>query len=122
MPPEILSVTPQRLRCYICGAFIESLRGWKYRLRRGSHSPVCPSCLSKAEVDIAEMTDHPNLAGGVMLGALAAVAGAFAWFGVSALTHSSYEIVAVGIGCLVGRAVMLGSGNYPQPSFQIRKS
>jgi len=111
MPPEFLSVTPQRVRCYVCGSFTESPNGWKYRLRHGGHSPVCPSCLGKAEMEIEQMTSHPNLVGAVLLGVLAAAAGSMAWYGVAIIINREYFILAVGIGWLVGKAVVFGSGN-----------
>jgi len=115
MPPEFLSVTPQRFRCYVCGTFTEDPVNWKYRLRLGGHSPVCPSCVGRAEGEIEEMTSHANFPGAVMLGALATVGGGFGWFGLSLLfgDHIGREhaALAIGIGWLVGMAVVYGSGN-----------
>lgn len=119
MPPEFLSITPQRLRCYVCGAFTESPNGWKYRLRLGGSSPVCPSCLGKAEMEIEEMTNHPNLAGAVLLGTLAALAGSIAWYGVSVMIEREYILLAMGVGWLVGKAVVFGSGNKRGSGLQV---
>ncbi len=111
MSPEFLSVTPQRVRCYVCGAFTESPDHWMYRLRLGGHSAVCPSCRGKAELEIEEMTAQPNLLGAVLLGAAAALSGSLAWYFLSVGIDREYVILAVGIGWLVGKAVVLGSGN-----------
>ena len=111
MSPEFLSVTPQRVRCYCCGSFTQSPDGWKYRLRHGGHSAVCPSCVGKVEMELVEMTSHPNFGGAVLLGALAALAGSIAWYGFTLVTDREYYILALGIGWLVGKAVVLGSGN-----------
>ena len=109
--PEFLSVTPQRVRCYICGTYSESADHWSYRLKLTGHSAVCPACRSKAEREIEEQTSAPNLTGAVLLGALAALAGGATWYGTTLLLERVYGIVAIGIGWLVGKAVVQGSGN-----------
>lgn len=119
MPPEFLSVTPQRVRCYICGAFSESPNLWKYRMRLGGHSPVCPSCQGKAEMQIEEMTNDPNLLGAVGLGAIAALVGSLAWYVLSVGIDREYVILALGIGWLVGKAVVFGSGNKRGAGLQV---
>jgi len=119
MSPEFLSVTPQRVRCYICGAFSETPDQWKYRLRLGGHSPVCPSCAGKAAMEIEEMTNHPNLLGAVLLGALATLAGSVAWYVAAVVTNRQYMILAIGVGWLVGKAVVLGSGNKRGAELQV---
>jgi len=120
--PEFLSVTPQRLRCYVCGTFTESPNAWSYRIRLRGHSPVCPSCRSKVEQEIEQLASNPNLLGAVLLGAIAAAVVATAWYGISVvLGHmpTAEAIgIGVGIGWLVGKAVVLGSGNKRGPSLQ----
>jgi len=122
VPPEFLSVTPQRLRCYVCGTFTESPNGWSYRIRLRGHSPVCPSCRSKVEQEIEQQTSSPNLLGAVLLGAVVAAVVATAWYGVTVVLWPmpTFEAIgiAVGIGWLVGKAVVLGSGNKRGPSLQ----
>ena len=101
---EILSVTPQRLRCYICGTYSEDPQNWFYRLKLTGHSAVCPACVPKAEYQISEQSTDPNFAGALALGALASVAGWAAW-------GAAREIEAAPLmGWLVGWAVVRGSG------------
>lgn len=119
MSPEFLSVTPQRVRCYICGVFSKSPDHWKYRLRLGGHSPVCPSCQGKAEMQIEEMTNDPNLLGAFLLGAIAAVAGSLAWYVLSVGIDHEYVILAIAVGWLVGKAVVVGSGKKRGVALQV---
>ena len=111
MAPEFLSVTPQRVRCYVCGTYSENADHWMYRLRLTGHSAVCPSCTAKVEQEIGEQTTDPNLFGAVFLGAMAAMVGSAAWYGLAVATDRIFAYVALGIGWLVGKAVVLGSGN-----------
>jgi len=122
VPPEFLSVTPERLRCYVCGTFTESPNGWSYRVRLRGHSPVCPSCRSKVEQEIEQLASNPNLLGAVLLGAVAAAVVSTVWSGLSVVLGSmpTFEAIpiAAGIGWLVGKAVVVGSGNKRGPSLQ----
>jgi hypothetical protein len=73
----------------------------------------------KVEVELAEMTNHPNLGGAVLLGALAAVAGSIAWYGLTLITVRAYQELVIGIGWLVGKAVVLGSGDKRGKGLQV---
>jgi hypothetical protein len=70
-------------------------------------------------MEIAEMTNHPNLVGAALLGALAALAGSIAWYGFRLIIDREYFILAIGIGWLVGKAVVLGAGNKRGQGLQI---
>jgi len=88
---------------------------------------VCPSCTPKVQQEIDKQTSHPNLQGAVGLGALATAVGSVAWFAVAYLAVSGggvggwvvAEMLAIGIGRLVAKAVVLGSGNKRGPSLQL---
>ncbi len=109
--PEFLSITPQRVRCDICGAFTEDPAHWFYRLKLTGHSAVCPSCRSKAEHEIEVQTSDPNLTGAVLLGALVALAGSVLWHAFTREGEShGVAYLAAAIGWLVGMAVVWGSG------------
>ena len=118
MGTEFLSIAPQRVRCYVCGAFTESPDRWSYRVRLRGASPVCPTCTPRVEQEIEQLTSNPNLVGAVALGALAAAVGSAAWYGFAVGGKEETGVIAVGIGLLVGKAVAFGSGNKRGPSLQ----
>jgi hypothetical protein len=74
------------------------------------------------EQEIEELASNPNLLGAVLLGAVAAAAVATAWYGISVVLEPMPTVeaigIAAGIGWLVGKAVVLGSGNKRGPSLQ----
>jgi hypothetical protein len=74
------------------------------------------------EQEIEQLASNPNLLGAVLLGAVAAVAVATAWYGISVVLGPmpTFEAIgiAAGIGWLVGKAVVLGSGNKRGPTLQ----
>lgn len=109
--PEILSVTPQRLRCYSCGTYSEHPDQWMYRVKLKGHSPVCPSCRATVEREIEQQSIDPNVAGALLWGALAAFVGSAAWYGIASVTDGEFGVLAIGIGWLVGKAVVRGSGD-----------
>jgi hypothetical protein len=77
--------------------------------------------------EIDAQTSHPNLQGAVGLGALATAVGSVAWFAVASLAVAGggggvwvvVEMLAIGIGWLVAKAVGLGSGSKRGPSLQL---
>jgi hypothetical protein len=110
--PEILSVTPQRLRCYICGTFSETPDRWMYRLGLTGQKPVCPACSTRAEHDIEEQAAAPNLSRAVLYGSLAALVCGGMW------GASRVALACPLTGWLVGMAVIRGSGNKRGPVLQ----
>lgn len=63
-----------------------------------------------------EDINHANAALGGVAGGLL---GALVWWGFTALTHVSFGLVAVVIGYLVGRGVVMASGGKRAPSLQV---
>ena len=53
---------------------------------------------------------------GVLLGAIAALVGAGAWFGLAYLTEREFAYLALGVGFLVGGGVLLGNGRASVPA------
>jgi len=117
MSPALLYPPPDRLRCYVCGKFTEAPSGWKYKVRGGVYSAVCPSCTPGVEREIEVGTTPLNLPGAVGVGATAAALGAVAWFAFTYLAiHRGVmvwltaQVLGAGAGLLIGKAVMEGSG------------
>lgn len=123
MGNEILSVVPQLAACSVCGKTSETKTGWFFRKeKQGRRKFVkvdyCPSCAAKAQQEVDEQSRDANLGGGILLGALAAALGAAAWYGLVVATNTKFGIAAVGVGWLVGRAVLFGAGNKRNASLQ----
>ncbi len=86
--------------------------------RREPNTVLCASCASTVEQALEAETKNPNLPPAILLGIVAAVAGGLIWYAIVALTNYQLGIVAVGIGYLVGLAVMHGAGRKRGPALQ----
>ena len=86
--------------------------------RREPNSVLCSNCASTVEQALEAETKDPNLPPAILLGIVAAVAGGLIWYAIVALTNYQLGIVAVGIGYLVGLAVMFGAGKKRGPALQ----
>lgn len=63
-----------------------------------------------AEEQIARQTSEPDMLRALAFGLVAALVGAGIWYGIVVTTQYEVGFVAILIGWLVGRAVVLGSG------------
>jgi len=86
--------------------------------RREPNSVLCSNCASTVEQALEAETKDPNLPPAILLGIVAAVVGGLIWYAIVALTNYQLGIVAVGIGYLVGLAVMFGAGKKRGPALQ----
>ncbi len=78
--------------------------------------PVCPGCRDGVLASLEE--DPLALGKAVGLGLGAALLGAAVWWGVRELSGSTFGLIAVGVGWLVGRAVNKGAAGRGGPKFQ----
>ena len=88
------------------------------RNRKEPNTLLCASCASTVEQALEAETKNPNLPTAILLGLVAAVAGGLIWYAIVALTNYQLGIIAVGIGYLVGLAVMFGAGRKRGPALQ----
>jgi hypothetical protein len=70
------------------------------------------------EQEIEQQASNPNLLGAALLGAVAAAVAATGWYMLKGVPTAAAIGIAAGIGWLVGKAVVLGSGNKRGPSLQ----
>ncbi|HKQ62368.1 MAG TPA: hypothetical protein VJS92_13835 [Candidatus Polarisedimenticolaceae bacterium] len=74
----------------------------------------CSACYAslRAELEqaVSAMSRDVNYAGAFLGALLGGAAGALAWWGFTAMTHIALGLIAVGIGFLVGHAVVRFSG------------
>jgi len=81
----------------------------------GQPAAVCRDCVAKV---LKAETEGINPVGAIGLGALAGVVSAAVWYGVVATTNYQLGIVAIAVGWLVSRAVMIGAGGKRGHSLQ----
>jgi hypothetical protein len=97
--------------CDQCGTSI--IEGSEFILGGKKEDPervLCQTCAVAAEDAIDAETRDVNVLGAVVFGVGAAVISALVWYAVVAITNYELGIVAVAVGWLVTRAVMLGAG------------
>ena len=87
--------------------------------RREPNTILCANCASTVEQALEAETKDPNLPVAILLGIAAAVAGALIWYAIVALTNYQLGIAAVGVGYLVGLAVLFGAGKKRGPTLQV---
>lgn len=106
--------------CAVCAVDIQE--GQAVLLRGKKNSPpisVCATCADDMERAIRVETEAPNLAGGLVAGLAAAAVASLIWYGVVAITEYQLGLVALLVGWLVGKAVMLGAGGKRGISLQL---
>jgi hypothetical protein len=99
--------------CSNCGAEIPSGEEVKL-IGRGGYTTtfiVCRNCESKWQDELDEETRDPNIAGAVLFGLGASIISIFVWSLLTLLTNYQLGIIAVGVGWIIARAVVLGAGN-----------
>jgi tetratricopeptide (TPR) repeat protein len=110
--PEIIQEQTSMPTCAACGA--EILAGQKVVVRgkdkKASPKIICTNCAAALEKAFRAETENPNLVGAIGLGFGAATISALVWYLFVILTHYQLGFVAVGVGFLIGLAVILGSG------------
>ena len=71
---------------------------------------VCQSCARAAERELDVAAESPNLIRALLLGLGAAAISSVVWYGIVVVTQYQLGFIALGVGWLVGQAVVLGAG------------
>lgn len=111
-----LSMTPERFVCSVCGKTANSAAGW-LSTPDGEHG-VCPSCASLVQHNAEKQARDANLPRALLYGGTAGFVGGAFWYGLAATLDARFTVVAIGIGWLVGVAVVIGSGNKRSTTLQ----
>ncbi len=100
----------QVLNCSQCQKEVTAGQCYTYKDKKGKEVFLCDGCKEIAEQAFKEETKDPNITGALLLGTLAAVVAGIVWFAISVLTGYQVGYVAIGVGFLIGYAVIFGSG------------
>jgi hypothetical protein len=107
--------------CAQCGAGI--LPGQEILLAgKGRKSPdvtICSACESALNRIFQQETEDPNYLGAVALGMLAALLASVVWYGFVVLSERQWSLIAIFVGWLVSKAIMIGSGRRRGATLQV---
>ncbi|MBM3250381.1 MAG: hypothetical protein FJZ09_06035 [Candidatus Omnitrophica bacterium] len=109
----------ESVNCGQCQGQFPAAQRYAYKGKKGQTVYLCEKCHEAAEKAFREETQNPNLAKAAVVGSLAALAAGVAWYLFSVLTGYQIGYVAIGVGFLIGHAVIWGSGKKRGPSLQI---
>lgn len=107
------------VKCADCGKEITVEERHSFEGENGQDIYFCDECMTKINQALAEETMNPNMVGAGILGGLAGILGGIIWFIITAATKTSFGIIAIGLGWLIGKAVSLGAGNKKGVQLQI---
>ena len=96
--------------CSQCQKEVSGTQYYSYRDKEGQNIFLCDNCRGIAEKAIQEETNNPKIVIALILGLLAAVVAGILWFAISVLTGYQIGYIAIGVGYLIGKAVIWGSG------------
>ena len=98
--------------CSACGARIATGAEVTIaaRSRKGTTLVLCGDCAARLDRALALESQGANLPLAIVLGIAAGAAAALAWYAVIAFTQFQVGAIVIGVGWLVGQAVVLGSG------------
>jgi len=107
--------------CANCGIAIPEGRGVVIpgKDKKSPNVILCSGCAQNIEQAFQAETEGANPAGGLLFGLGAAIVSSLVWYGVVVLTKYELGILAVGVGWLVGQAVMLGAGRKRSTLLQV---
>jgi hypothetical protein len=106
--------------CQNCAAEIPAghevaLRG---KSRKDPTTVICSNCAADFERALQAETENPKVIVALLVGVVAALAASLIWYAVVAITDYKLGIIAVGVGWLIGQAVVFGSGRKRGPALQ----
>ena len=96
--------------CMQCQKEISSKEAYTYKDKDDNEVFLCESCRCEVENELKKETENPNILLALILGSLAGVIAGIIWYFFSILTGYQIGYIAIGVGFLIGWAVVFGSG------------
>lgn len=109
-PIKIGTKASENVTCADCQRIIPGSEAHVFRGKKGEDVYMCAGCKEKVDAQFRAETENPKIMGALILGVLAGVVGAVVWFLVEVLTGYQIGYLAMGVGWLIGQAVVWGSG------------
>jgi hypothetical protein len=100
----------EAVTCSQCKKQTTADKAYRCKGKKGTAIFICENCKEVMEKAFKAETENPNIAMAVLLGFFAAIVAGIIWYAFSAITNYQVGYVAIGVGFLIGYAVLLGSG------------
>lgn len=97
--------------CGQCQAEIAGKDAYSYKDNNNNELFLCESCRTDVEKYFKAETKNPNIIMALILGSISGVVAGVIWYYLSILTGYQIGYVAIGVGFIIGWAVVIGSGN-----------
>jgi hypothetical protein len=107
---KIGSKAQELVKCSQCQADVPGAQAYTYKGKKGQTIYLCEKCRDITEKKFKEETENPNLLMAAVVGTVAALVAGVAWSLFSVFTGYQIGYVAIGVGFLIGYAVIWGSG------------
>ena len=105
--------------CSECGKVGTSEDLFLYKTKAGEEVHLCADCRKKINDSIEAEEKKVNIGGAIGLGSIAAIVGGVIWFYITIGTEREFGYVALGLGYLIGYAVVLGAGKNRSKQLQV---
>lgn len=116
---RIGSKAHENVVCAQCSKQVLGNQAYAYKDKNNNSVFLCESCRAEAEKALQEETKSPNIAMAIISGVVAATIAGVAWSLFSVLTGYQIGYIAIGVGFLIGWAVIFGSGKKRGPALQL---
>lgn len=110
--PEAITIganVGREVDCSQCAKKGKAEEFFSYEGENDNDVYLCKECRTSINSAIENETKDPNIAGAVGLGILASIIGGIAWYYITVTTEREIGYIAIGLGYLIGMAVMIGS-------------
>jgi len=107
---KIGAKSEENVVCSNCQKSIPYAEAYCFQGKNNEDIYFCAECKEAIDNALRQETANPNYLGAVVLGLLAGAIGGLLWFAIEIFTGYQIGYVAIGLGYLVSKAVIFGSG------------
>ena len=118
-PIKIGAKITENVICADCQKTVAGVDVHSFRGKKGEDIYICCTCKEKIDGQFRAETENPNIPGAIVLGVIAGVVGSIVWYGVEIFTGYQIGYLAMGVGWLIGQAVVFGSGKKRGQALQL---
>lgn len=105
--------------CSGCKKEISTKDGFTFKDKTDSTIYLCDDCKKATEKEFEKETENPNLTFAILLGCIGGLVSGFIWYFLTVWTDRQIGYIAIGVGFVIGWAVMFGSGGKRGMTIQI---